>query len=206
MSALLPTVLCLAAYFVAFKFYARFLSRRIFDLDANKVTPAHALEDGVDYVPTRRSIVFGHHYASITGLAPMLGARGGCYLGLVARDDLGGVGRNLHWLRFMIFSALVVFTARSGQVHRPGCGRYHGPEGQDSFSSGDFLWSESLPWEFFVFVIGKLFSVQIDADTAGYPGAVNPFCGFDTRCAGHWFFAVQEKRCPWAYWLLGLLL
>ena len=37
------------------------------------MTPAHALEDGVDYLPTHRFVLFGHHFASITGLSPMLG-------------------------------------------------------------------------------------------------------------------------------------
>ena len=53
MNVLLPTVGCLAMYGLAYRFYARFLSRRIFALRSDFATPAHALEDGVDYVPTR---------------------------------------------------------------------------------------------------------------------------------------------------------
>ena len=45
----------------------------MFVLDASVPTPAHEQRDDVDYVPTRRLVLFGHHYASITGLAPMLG-------------------------------------------------------------------------------------------------------------------------------------
>lgn len=64
---------CLLAYVLVYRFYARFLGARIFRLDPTASTPAHDLEDGVDYVPCRRAVLFGHHYASIAGLAPMLG-------------------------------------------------------------------------------------------------------------------------------------
>ena len=64
---------CFLLYFVVYRFYARHLGARIFQLDPTKSTPAHDLNDGVDYVPCRRAILFGHHYASIAGLAPMLG-------------------------------------------------------------------------------------------------------------------------------------
>jgi len=64
---------CFVLYFVVYRFYARYLGSQIFQLDPTRTTPAHAMNDGVDYVPCRRSILFGHHYASIAGLAPMLG-------------------------------------------------------------------------------------------------------------------------------------
>jgi len=69
----LVTALCFVGYFVGYFLYARFLARRVFSLDDARPTPAHQLEDGVDYVPTRREVLFGHHFASITGLSPMLG-------------------------------------------------------------------------------------------------------------------------------------
>lgn len=63
----------LAAYFVGYHIYARWLDTHVFRLDDNAETPAHAMNDGYDYVPARRYVLFGHHYASIAGLAPMLG-------------------------------------------------------------------------------------------------------------------------------------
>jgi carbon starvation protein len=71
-----PVVAAIAAfvlYFVFFRFYAKFLGKRIFRLDPDAITPAHSLEDGVDYVPSKKGVLFGHHFASIAGLAPMLG-------------------------------------------------------------------------------------------------------------------------------------
>lgn len=73
MQPVLAAVCCLIAYALVYRFYARHLGSRIFQLDPDAQTPAHAINDGVDYVPCRRVVLFGHHYASIAGLAPMLG-------------------------------------------------------------------------------------------------------------------------------------
>lgn len=73
MPAIVAVLACFAAYALGYLAYSRFLARRLFALRPEAVTPAHALEDGVDYVPTHRVVLFGHHYASITGLSPMLG-------------------------------------------------------------------------------------------------------------------------------------
>ncbi|MHC4178163.1 MAG: carbon starvation CstA family protein, partial [Planctomycetota bacterium] len=62
-----------ALLILAFFTYGRFIARRVFRLDADRPTPAHALQDGVDYVPTRVPVLFGHHFASIAGLGPILG-------------------------------------------------------------------------------------------------------------------------------------
>jgi carbon starvation protein len=69
----LVTALCFVVYFAGYRFYAGWLARRVFLLDPSRPTPAHTLRDEVDYVPTGRWVLFGHHYASITGLSPMLG-------------------------------------------------------------------------------------------------------------------------------------
>ncbi len=73
MSPLVATLVCFGLYAVGYRFYGRRIGRRAFDLDDSRPTPAHQLADGRDYVPTRRVVLFGHHYASIAGLAPMLG-------------------------------------------------------------------------------------------------------------------------------------
>lgn len=73
MQPVLAAVCCFIAYALVYRFYARYLGSRVFRLDPAATTPAHAMQDGVDYVPCRRMVLFGHHYASIAGLAPMLG-------------------------------------------------------------------------------------------------------------------------------------
>ena len=64
---------CLVTYFFFYRFYARYLGRVIFRLDPEASTPAHSLRDNIDYLPCHRTVLFGHHYASIAGLSPMLG-------------------------------------------------------------------------------------------------------------------------------------
>ena len=73
MNAALPAALSILAYIFGYRFYSKFLSEKIFHLDEKARTPAHTLNDGIDYVPTNKMVLFGHHYASIAGLAPMLG-------------------------------------------------------------------------------------------------------------------------------------
>ncbi len=74
MSPIAVTALVLLCYFLFFRFYARgVLGRRVFALSNQRQTPAHRLRDDVDYLPTNRFVLFGHHFASIAGLAPMLG-------------------------------------------------------------------------------------------------------------------------------------
>ncbi len=72
-NAALITLFSFLALIAAYFSYGRFLGRRIFRLDARRPTPSHTQEDGVDYVPTRIPILFGHHFASIAGLGPILG-------------------------------------------------------------------------------------------------------------------------------------
>ncbi len=73
MDTLLIAVLSFVGFIVAYNTYGRFLGRRIFRLDPSIPTPAHALRDGCDYVPTRRAVVFGHHFTSIAGTGPIVG-------------------------------------------------------------------------------------------------------------------------------------
>ena len=67
-------VIVLILYVVFYQLYARrFLARKVFNLSSEPTTPAHKMRDDIDYVPTNRYILFGHHFASVAGLAPMLG-------------------------------------------------------------------------------------------------------------------------------------
>lgn len=73
MDALWLLLIAGLGYVVSYHVYGRFLSRRIFGLRTEAVAPSHKLRDGVDYVPTRRGIVFGHHFTSIAGTGPIIG-------------------------------------------------------------------------------------------------------------------------------------
>ena len=73
MNAALVAIVCFLAFAVAHWSYGRLLGRRVFGLDPERATPAHRFRDGVDFVPTRVPVLFGHHFASIAGLGPILG-------------------------------------------------------------------------------------------------------------------------------------
>lgn len=72
MNIALILVIGLAIFWLGYRFYARFICR-VFDEDDNRETPACSMEDGVDYVPTKPVVVFGHHFASIAGAGPIIG-------------------------------------------------------------------------------------------------------------------------------------
>ncbi len=73
MDTLLLMLLCGGGYLVAYHTYGRFLAKKIFKLDKNAPVPSRELQDGIDYVPTRKGIIFGHHYTSIAGTGPIVG-------------------------------------------------------------------------------------------------------------------------------------
>ena len=60
-------------YVLAFRFYARFLARRVMELNDERVTPAHRLKDGKNFYPANKYVLFGHHFAAIAGAGPLLG-------------------------------------------------------------------------------------------------------------------------------------
>ena len=63
----------IGTYLVAYRFYARFLASRVLELDDRRATPAERLNNGRDFVPTTRGVLFGHHFAAIAGAGPLVG-------------------------------------------------------------------------------------------------------------------------------------
>ncbi len=60
-------------YALGYRFYSRFVAHRVLELDERRATPAERLEDGRDFVPTNKWVVFGHHFAAIAGPGPLVG-------------------------------------------------------------------------------------------------------------------------------------
>jgi carbon starvation protein len=73
MSTLAVAILSFAGFLVAYHTYGRWLGRRVFGLDARRTPPSEQFRDDADFVPTRRSILFGHHFTSIAGTGPIVG-------------------------------------------------------------------------------------------------------------------------------------
>ncbi len=66
-------VAAVCVYLIAYRFYSLYIARRVLRLDAERVTPAVKYNDGLDYVPTNKYILFGHHFAAIAGAGPLVG-------------------------------------------------------------------------------------------------------------------------------------
>ena len=72
-SAAWLVIAAIATYTIAYRFYSRFIATRVAQLDDRRVTPAVTLNDGLDYVPTHKGVLFGHHFAAIAGAGPLVG-------------------------------------------------------------------------------------------------------------------------------------
>lgn len=104
----------LAVLAIAYRYYSAFLAARVLCLDDARVTPAHRLEDGQNFHPTNRIVLFGHHFAAITGAGPLIGpvlaAQFGFYPGflwILFGVVLGGAVHD--------FVILVASTRRNGR-------------------------------------------------------------------------------------------
>ena len=83
MDAVLIMVVAFVGYLLAYKLYGRFIGKKIFALSNANKTPSHEFEDGKDFVPTRKGIIFGHHFTSIAGTGPIVGPAIGIIWGWV---------------------------------------------------------------------------------------------------------------------------
>lgn len=164
MSALAVALGTIAVYLLAYHTYGRWLSRHVFRLDPQAPTPAEQFSDGCDFVPTRREIVFGHHFTSIAGTGPIVGPAIAVFWGwlpallwvLVGNVFIGAV----HDL-----GALVVSLRSRGQTVGEIAARVISPRARLLFLVVLFL--------ALMLVLG-IFGLVIAAIFAAYPSAVFP--------------------------------
>jgi len=71
--AIIVAAICGALFFAGYKWYSAYVHTHVYGVDPAFVTPAHQFADGVDYVPTNKHVVFGHHFTSVAGAAPIVG-------------------------------------------------------------------------------------------------------------------------------------
>ena len=82
MSSIVLVLIGLLVFYLGFRFYSKFIGNRIFKIhEDDQIMPSKALEDGIDYVPTKKHILFGHHFTSIAGAAPIIGPCVAAYWG-----------------------------------------------------------------------------------------------------------------------------
>ena len=72
-SAIWIVIAAVCVYLIAYRYYSLYIARNVLGLDARRLTPAQRLNDGLDYVPTNKNVLFGHHFAAIAGAGPLVG-------------------------------------------------------------------------------------------------------------------------------------
>jgi len=72
-SAIWIVIAAVCVYLIAYRFYSLYIARDVMQLDAKRMTPAFRHNDGLDYVPTNKNVLFGHHFAAIAGAGPLVG-------------------------------------------------------------------------------------------------------------------------------------
>ncbi len=81
MSGSILAIVGMIAFYLGYRYYSKFIAEKIYRLDPNYVTPAHQFNDGVDFVPTKKHILWGHHFTSVAGAAPIVGPAIAVYWG-----------------------------------------------------------------------------------------------------------------------------
>jgi carbon starvation protein len=163
-NAALLAAIALAAFALGYRFYSRFLAQRIFALSDDEPVPSRELEDGVDFVPTRKSVLWGHHYTSIAGAAPIVGPALAVIWGWLPALVWVTVG-TVFMGAVHDFSALVISLRSRGRSIGEIAGHVIGPRVRSLF----LLIISILIWivlAVFAFIIGTLFQAN--------PGAIFP--------------------------------
>lgn len=73
MSAAWMVAAALGSYAIAYRFYAKFIAYQVLKVDGTRATPAERLDNGIDYHPTDRRVLLGHHFAAVAGAGPLVG-------------------------------------------------------------------------------------------------------------------------------------
>jgi len=162
--ALLIVIITFVGYLIAYNTYGRFLARRIFRLNDQAIAPSRELEDGIDYVPTRKGIIFGHHYTSIAGTGPIVGPAIGIIWGWVPALIWVFVG-SIVMGAVHDFGALVMSLRNQGKSMAEIADRYIGKQAKTMF--------------FLIVLLGLLiviaiFGMVIASIFAIYPGSIFP--------------------------------
>ncbi len=164
MNAALLALIAFALFALGYRFYSSFLARRIFALDAGERVPAREHFDGVDYVPTPKHVLWGHHYTSIAGAAPIVGPAIAVIWGWLPALLWVAIG-TVFMGAVHDFSALVISLRNRGRSIGEVAGNVIGPRARTVF----LLIISILIWivlAVFAFIIGTLFHDN--------PGAIFP--------------------------------
>ncbi len=107
-SALWIVVASVSVYLVAYRYYSLYIAQKVMKLDPTRATPAVINNDGLNYVPTNRYVLFGHHFAAIAGAGPLVGPVLAAD-GLSAGDAVAAGGRSARGRSAGLYGAVHLF-------------------------------------------------------------------------------------------------
>ncbi|AWB82623.1 carbon starvation protein A [Corynebacterium yudongzhengii] len=157
MNALILMFIGLAMMAGGYLLYSRFLGRKVFQLSESYETPAHTMEDGVDYVPTNKFVLWGHHFTSVAGAAPIVGPAVAVIWGWLPAF-LWVVFGTVFMAGMHDFGALWASQRHKGQSIGTLSGRYIGQRGRLLFLVVIFLLLLMVVTAFAVVISGLLVS------------------------------------------------
>ncbi len=167
MNSLILAVIGVAMMVAGYFLYSKFLTKKVYKLNAEFKTPSHEFNDGVDFVPTNRYVLWGHHFTSVAGAAPIVGPAVAVIWGWLPAFIWVVVGTifiaGMHDL-----GALWASQRNKGQSIGTLSGRYIGPRGRNLFLVVVFL---------LLLMVVCAFGVVISDLLVAQPGAVIPVWG-----------------------------
>ncbi|MBN1951958.1 MAG: carbon starvation protein A [Bacteroidales bacterium] len=195
MNAVLLVIVTFSGYIIAYRLYGKYLANRIFRIsDANQM-PADKFQDGIDYVPTPRSIVFGHHFTTIAGLGPIVGPAIGIIWGWIPALLWIFVG-SIFMGAVHDFSTLVISARNRGQTIGELTGNLVSPGARFAFQA---------VMQLLLFIVLSVFAMIVSTLFMLYPASVIPVW-FQIPIAIWLGYQLQNGRNPLFYSVLALLL
>ena len=167
MSSPLLALIGIAMMVAGYLFYSKFLVRRIFRLSNSVPTPAHTRQDGVDFVPTNKYVLWGHHFTSVAGAAPIVGPAVAVIWGWLPAFLWVTLG-TVFFAGMHDMGALVASVRNRGNSIGTLSGRYIGNRGRNLFLVVIFL---------LLLMVNAAFAVVISKLLVGTPTAVIPTWG-----------------------------
>lgn len=167
MNSLILAAIGIAMMAAGYFLYSRFLGNRIFRLSPDYATPAHTMRDGVDYVPTNKYVLWGHHFTSVAGAAPIIGPAVAVIWGWLPAFLWVTIGTVL-MAGMHDLGALWASQRHNGQSIGTLSGRYIGSRGRNLFLVVIFL---------LLLMVNTAFAVVISNLLVSTPTAVIPTWG-----------------------------
>ena len=167
MSSLILVLVGLAMMAAGYLLYSKFLGNRVYQLSDAYTTPAHTMEDGVDFVPTNKYVLWGHHFTSVAGAAPIIGPAVAVIWGWVPAFLWVTLG-TVFFAGMHDLGALWASQRHRGQSIGTLSGRYIGARGRNLFLVVIFL---------LLLMVNTAFAVVISNLLISTPTAVIPTWG-----------------------------